>query len=182
METTTNERRAEATTAERQALAELYRLFRDAKGDHVALAEVRQRIAAEIDALVAVLRAAGVDTDALLDEVERLANEPNDAARPNGTQIHYGHEIPAGSIVQYRKVGTFRVISLIEHEGDHGRFLVEAVKAPKAYRKGGHLADEGGRVAMWLHPRDVVEWARAERPRCCALHSSRPWDEGPCEE
>jgi cbb3-type cytochrome oxidase cytochrome c subunit len=63
-------RQHEVTTVEREALTEMTRLFRDALGDHAALAAARRQIAHEIDALVAVLQTAGVDTEALLDEID----------------------------------------------------------------------------------------------------------------
>lgn len=56
--------------AERRALAELHALFDQAKGDHPALAEARQKIVAEIDSLTASLKADGVDVDALLADIE----------------------------------------------------------------------------------------------------------------
>lgn len=62
--------RTGATPAERDALTEMYRLLGEARGDHPALADVRQAICAEIDKLTATLRACGVDVDALLDEIE----------------------------------------------------------------------------------------------------------------
>lgn len=61
---------AAPTVTERQALTEMVRLFEDAKGAHSALAGVRSAVAAKMDELIAILKADGVDTDALLDEID----------------------------------------------------------------------------------------------------------------
>jgi type VI protein secretion system component VasF len=58
-----------ATATEKQALTELVNLMDEAKGDHEALAAVRRQISDQIDAFIEGLRSAGVDTEALLDEV-----------------------------------------------------------------------------------------------------------------
>lgn len=59
-----------ASPTERHALTELVKLMDEAKGNHEMLADVRKQAAAEIDALCNVLAQAGVDTDALLDEID----------------------------------------------------------------------------------------------------------------
>lgn len=60
----------EATAAERQILADLLALFDSAKGDHPALAKVRKHIGNQIDAFVSTLATHGVDTNALMDEID----------------------------------------------------------------------------------------------------------------
>lgn len=62
----------EATPTERQALTEMAKLMSEARGDHEALAAVRCQIVTEMDALCGVLRSAGVDVDALLDEIDAV--------------------------------------------------------------------------------------------------------------
>ena len=61
---------SEATATERHALVEFVKMQREARGDHPALADVRRQLAAEVDALCAVLSAAGVDVYALLDDID----------------------------------------------------------------------------------------------------------------
>ena len=60
----------EATATERQALQDLYKILDEAKGDHPALSDVRRLTCEQIDAMLGVLASAGVNTDALLDEME----------------------------------------------------------------------------------------------------------------
>lgn len=59
-----------ATAAERKILEDLYAILDGAKGDHPALADVRRQAALQIDSFVAGLATHGIDTDALLDEIE----------------------------------------------------------------------------------------------------------------
>jgi len=56
--------------------------------------------------------------------------------------------LPSGTIVQYRKVGTFRIVSSIDGTA-HGWYFVDPVKVPKRYR-------EKGRITMCVGPHNVV--------------------------
>jgi len=61
--------------------------------------------------------------------------------------------LAAGTVVQYRKVGTFRVLrpatpSYMSEAGD-GWYELEPIKAPKKYR-------EDGVRTYWVGPSDVV--------------------------
>lgn len=60
----------QASAGERKILVELLDLQAEARGDHPALAEVRRQVAERIDAFLATLAGYGVDTDALLDELD----------------------------------------------------------------------------------------------------------------
>lgn len=59
-----------ATATEVRVLTEMIDIARQARGDHPALAEVRRQTAREIDSLLATLASHGVDTAALLDQID----------------------------------------------------------------------------------------------------------------
>lgn len=72
------------TAVERHALTEMMRLMRQARGDHPALADVRREIATRIDTLLEHLRAAGIDVDALQDQIDtELDTEPQENTPPD---------------------------------------------------------------------------------------------------
>lgn len=59
-----------ARPTERKAIADLLTILDDAKGDHPALAEVRRLTSLELDTALRNLAGWGVDTEALLDELD----------------------------------------------------------------------------------------------------------------
>jgi hypothetical protein len=59
-----------ARPEEARILRDLLDLFDQAKGDSDVLADVRRQISAQIDDFCSQLRSHGVDTDALLDELD----------------------------------------------------------------------------------------------------------------
>lgn len=72
--------KTQATVREREALTDLVRIMRDARGDHSALADVRRQTAAVIDETTRVLAGAGVDVDALLDEIDEVLDAESEDA------------------------------------------------------------------------------------------------------
>ena len=89
-----------------------------------------------------------------------------------------------GKVIQYRKVGTFRVLGPVQDGEDRwgghttesgGWYWCEPIKAPKKYRD--EAAAAGGRLRLYVMNRDVID--KEASVAKTALGSE--WDHGPLE-